>query len=80
MQHKAGMPLGPFMLSDLIGLDIVHDILKTFEEHIGPEYTPHREIKELFESRNWEERQEKASTATRNDQAVTEDQAKGFDV
>ena len=51
MQHKAGMPLGPFMLSDLIGLDIVYDILKTFEEHLGEEYKPDPRIVELFESK-----------------------------
>ena len=48
MQHREGMPLGPFMLADLIGLDIVHSILKVFQENLGPEYGPAKSIEELF--------------------------------
>ncbi|MBS7620462.1 hypothetical protein KEJ21_07465 [Candidatus Bathyarchaeota archaeon] len=40
IQYKAKMPMGPFTLSDLIGLDIIHSILKVFEEGFGPYYKP----------------------------------------
>ena len=80
MQHKAGMPMGPFMLSDLIGLDIVHDILKTFEEQIGPEYKPHEKIVELFDSRKLGRKTGEGFYSYDERPAVTEDQAKGFDV
>ncbi len=80
MQHKAGMPMGPFMLSDLIGLDIVHNILKTFEEQIGPEYAPHEKIIELFDSRKLGRKTGEGFYSYAERPAVTEDQAKGFDV
>jgi enoyl-CoA hydratase / 3-hydroxyacyl-CoA dehydrogenase len=80
MQHKAGMPIGPFMLSDLIGLDIVYDILKTFEEQIGPEYAPHEKIQELFDSRKLGRKTGEGFYSYAERPSVTEDQAKGFDV
>ncbi len=80
MQHKAGMPIGPFMLSDLIGLDIVHDILKTFEEQIGPEYAPHEKIKELFDSRKLGRKTGEGFYRYEERPSVTEEEAKGFDV
>lgn len=80
MQHKAGMPMGPFMLSDLIGLDIVHDILKTFEEQIGPEYAPHEKIIELFDSRKLGRKTGEGFYSYEERPAVTEDEAQGFDV
>jgi len=80
MQHKAGMPMGPFMLSDLIGLDIVHNILKTFEEQIGPEYAPHEKIIELFDSRKLGRKTGEGFYSYAERPVVTEDQAKGFDV
>jgi len=80
MQHKAGMPMGPFMLSDLIGLDIVHNILKTFEDEIGPEYAPHEKIIELFDSRKLGRKTGEGFYSYAERPVVTEDQAKGFDV
>ncbi len=80
MQHKAGMPMGPFMLSDLIGLDIVHNILKTFEDQIGPEYAPHEKIIELFDSRKLGRKTGEGFYSYAERPVVTEDQAKGFDV
>ncbi len=53
MTYNAGMPLGPFLLMDLIGMDIVHHILKTFEEKIGPQYTPHHSIVKLYEDKKY---------------------------
>ena len=50
MKYNAGMPLGPFQLMDLIGIDIVYHILKTFEEKIGDLYKPHKTIIQLYNS------------------------------
>ncbi len=47
MQHGAKMPLGPFMLADLIGLDIIYNILRVFEERFSQEYAPARSIVSL---------------------------------
>jgi enoyl-CoA hydratase/3-hydroxyacyl-CoA dehydrogenase len=80
MQHKAGMPMGPFMLSDLIGLDIVYDILKTFEEHLGEEYTPDPKIVELFESKKLGRKSGEGFYSYAERPSVTENQAEGFDV
>ena len=80
MQHKAGMPLGPFMLSDLIGLDIVYNILKTFEEHLGEEYTPHPRITELYESKKLGRKTGEGFYSYADRPSVTEAQAEGFNV
>ena len=80
MQHKAGMPLGPFMLSDLIGLDIVYDILKTFEEHLGEEYKPHPRITELYENKKLGRKTGEGFYSYEERPSVTEAQAEGFDV
>jgi len=80
MQHKAGMPLGPFMLSDLIGLDIVYDILKTFEKHLGEDYTPDPRIVELFESKKLGRKTGEGFYSYAERPRVSEDQATGFDV
>lgn len=50
MQYKAKMPLGPFMLADLIGIDIVYNILKVFEEQLGPLYSVAKSLEILFKS------------------------------
>jgi enoyl-CoA hydratase/3-hydroxyacyl-CoA dehydrogenase len=80
MQHKAGMPLGPFMLSDLIGLDIVHDILKTFEENLGEEYKPDPRITELYVSKKLGRKTGEGFYNYADKPAVTEAQAAGFDI
>jgi len=80
MQHKAGMPLGPFMLSDLIGTDIVYNILKVFEEHIGPDYAPCARITELYESKKLGRKTGEGFYSYETRPSVTEDQAEGFDV
>jgi enoyl-CoA hydratase/3-hydroxyacyl-CoA dehydrogenase len=80
MQHKAGMPLGPFMLSDLIGLDIVYNILKTFENNIGAEYAPHPKITELFKNKKLGRKTGEGFYSYADRPSVTEDQAQGFDV
>jgi enoyl-CoA hydratase/3-hydroxyacyl-CoA dehydrogenase len=80
MQHKAGMPLGPFMLIDLIGADIVYNILKTFEEKMGSEYTPHPKIKELFENGKLGRKTGEGFYSYEKRPSVSEKQAVGFDI
>ena len=80
MQHKAGMPLGPFMLSDLIGLDIVHDILKVFEEKLGPAYKPDKRITALYEAKKLGRKTGQGFYGYKERPSVTEAQAEGFDV
>ncbi len=48
MQYKAGMPMGPFMLADLIGLDITYNILRVFEDNLGAAYRAAEPIQQLF--------------------------------
>jgi enoyl-CoA hydratase/3-hydroxyacyl-CoA dehydrogenase len=80
MQHKAGMPLGPFMLIDLIGVDIVYNILKTFEEKMGLEYAAHPKIKELYENQKLGRKTGEGFYSYEKRPSVSEEQAKGFDV
>jgi 3-hydroxyacyl-CoA dehydrogenase len=40
MMIGAGMPMGPLMLSDLIGIDILQSIMKNLEEKLGSKYSP----------------------------------------
>jgi enoyl-CoA hydratase/3-hydroxyacyl-CoA dehydrogenase len=80
MQHKAGMPMGPFMLSDLIGLDIVHDILRVFEEKLGPAYTPDKHIVDLYQAKKLGRKSGEGFYSYKERPAVSEAQAQGFDV
>jgi len=53
MQFKAKFPMGPFLLSDLIGIDIVHAVLKLFEEKFGAFYKPSAPIEQLFKEKKF---------------------------
>ena len=80
MQHKAGMPLGPFMLSDLIGMDIVYNILKVFEEKLGPKYAPCQRITKLYEAKKLGRKTGEGFYSYEDRPSVSEEQAEGFDV
>ncbi len=80
MQHGAGMPLGPFMLSDLIGLDIVYHVLKVFEEKLGPYYSPARPIESLFEEEKLGRKTGEGFYSYEERPSVTEEDGEGFDV
>jgi len=80
MQYKVGMPMGPFMLSDLIGLDIVYNILRVLEESLGPYYTPAEPVKNLYEGKKLGRKTGEGFYSYAERPAVTEDQAKSFDV
>ena len=38
IQFKAKFPMGPFLLMDYIGIDIIADVLGVFEQKLGPHY------------------------------------------
>lgn len=79
MQHKAGMPMGPFMLADLIGLDITYNILRVFEANLGETYKAANPIKQLFDQRKLG-RKTGEGFYLYGKPEVTQDQAKGFDI
>lgn len=80
MQHRAGMPLGPFMLADLIGLDIVYNILKVFEENLGPEYCPAKPIETLFEEKKLGRKTGEGFYSYEERPTVPEEAGEGFDI
>jgi enoyl-CoA hydratase/3-hydroxyacyl-CoA dehydrogenase len=41
-----GNPMGPFELSDYVGLDVVYDSMKYRINALGPEYGPHQKLEE----------------------------------
>lgn len=50
MQYKAKFPMGPFLLSDLIGIDIVYSVLKVFESKLGSFYKASPPIERLYQA------------------------------
>ena len=80
MQHQAGMPLGPFMLSDLIGLDIVRHVLKVFEENLGPQYKPADTIETLFQEKKLGRKTGSGFYSYAERPSVTPEDGEGFDV
>jgi enoyl-CoA hydratase / 3-hydroxyacyl-CoA dehydrogenase len=79
MQYKAGMPMGPFMLADLIGLDITYNILRVFEDNIGPSYKAAEPIQQLFAARKLGKKTGEGFYVYGKPE-VKEDQSKGFDL
>jgi len=80
MQHRAGMPLGPFMLADLIGLDIVYNILKVFEENLGPRYAPAKPIEKLFKERKLGRKTGEGFYSYKERPRVPEEAGRDFDI
>ena len=80
MQHGAGMPLGPFMLSDLVGLDIVHHILRVFEENLSPDYAPAETIVKLYNEKKLGRKTGEGFYSYEERPSVPEDAGEGFDV
>ncbi|OGD56491.1 hypothetical protein A3K78_11235 [Candidatus Bathyarchaeota archaeon RBG_13_52_12] len=78
MQFKVGMPMGPFMLADLIGLDITYNILKVFEESLGSAYKVAKPIQHLFTQRKLG-RKTGEGFYIYGKPEVNEEQARGFD-
>ncbi|MCX6649486.1 MAG: 3-hydroxyacyl-CoA dehydrogenase NAD-binding domain-containing protein [Candidatus Bathyarchaeota archaeon] len=78
MQYKAGMPMGPFMLADLIGLDITYNILRVFEDNLGAAYRAAEPIQQLFAQRKLGKKTGEGFYVYGKPE-VKEEQAKGFD-
>jgi enoyl-CoA hydratase/3-hydroxyacyl-CoA dehydrogenase len=68
MQHEAGMPLGPFMLSDLIGIDIVRHVLNVDS------------IENLFQEKNLGRKTGRGFYSYAERPSVTPQDGEGFDV
>lgn len=79
MQYRAKMPLGPFMLSDLIGLDIVYHILKTFEENLGSEYMPAKALEELYKEKKLGRKTGEGFYSYEERPTLVEEAGEGFD-
>jgi len=79
MQHQAGMPLGPFMLMDLIGLDIVYHILKVFEEKLGTYYKPAEPIEGLYTEKKLGRKTGEGFYGYAERPSVSEAEGEGFD-
>jgi len=80
MQHQAKMPLGPFMLSDLIGLDIVYHILKVFEENLSPEYAPAETIEKYYNEKKLGRKTGQGFYSYAERPSVSEEDGEGFDI
>lgn len=48
MKKGAGFPMGPFELGDYVGLDIVYDVLKSFNRAYGDAYIPPERLKNMI--------------------------------
>lgn len=80
MQYSAKMPLGPFMLSDLIGIDIVYHILKVFEENLGKEYAPAETIEKYYNEKKLGRKTGQGFYSYAEKPSVSEDEGESFDV
>ncbi len=80
MQYGAKMPLGPFMLADLIGIDTVHHILKVFEEKLGPDYGPAEPIEMLYNQRKLGRKTGEGFYGYEERPSVSEERGEGFNV
>ena len=52
MKQRAGVPMGPFLLADMLGLDIAHDVAKTLEHAYGKRFAPPESLSNLVAAGN----------------------------
>ena len=52
VQAKGGVPMGPFLLADMLGLDIATDVAATLERAYGPRFAAPHELRELVAAGN----------------------------
>ena len=49
---KGGVPMGPFLLADMLGLDIADDVAGTLEKAYGPRFASPKELRDLVAAGN----------------------------
>jgi len=47
VQARSGVPMGPFLLADMLGLDIAADVAGTLEKAYGPRFAAPQELRDL---------------------------------
>jgi 3-hydroxyacyl-CoA dehydrogenase len=47
VKAKGGVPMGPFLLADMLGLDIAVDVAGTLEKTYGPRFAAPKELRDL---------------------------------
>lgn len=47
VKAKGGVPMGPFLLADMLGLDIAVDVAGTLEKAYGPRFAAPKELRDL---------------------------------
>lgn len=47
VKSKGGVPMGPFLLADMLGLDIAVDVAGTLEKAYGPRFAAPKELRDL---------------------------------
>lgn len=52
LREGAGLPIGPFLLADTLGLDIVYDVAVTLEEAYGERFKAPESLRRLIEARH----------------------------
>jgi 3-hydroxyacyl-CoA dehydrogenase len=50
--EKGGVPMGPFLLGDMLGLDIAADVAATLEKAYGPRFAAPKELADLVAAGN----------------------------
>jgi 3-hydroxyacyl-CoA dehydrogenase len=50
--QRGGVPMGPFLLGDMLGLDIAADVASTLEKAYGPRFAAPPELKQLVAAGN----------------------------
>jgi 3-hydroxybutyryl-CoA dehydrogenase len=47
VQSRGGVPMGPFLLSDMLGLDVALDVAQTLERAYGPRFSAPKSLRDL---------------------------------
>lgn len=50
IKERAGVPMGPFLLADMLGLDIAHDVATTLQQAYGARFAPPASLAQLVAS------------------------------